>query len=101
MQGFVPAILAREILIRKAVVPSNAWRNLFIISICLAFSAFYELLEWAVALLTGSGAEAFLGTQGYIWDTQSDMGMALLGAAVALLTLPGVHDRQLARKMTG
>ena len=98
MQGFVPAILAREILIRKAVVASTAWRNLFIISICLAFSAFYEMLEWAVALMTGSASEAFLGTQGYIWDTQSDMGMALLGAAAALLTLSGLHDKQLLPK---
>ena len=99
MQGFVPAILAREILIRKAVVASNAWRNLFIISICLAFSAFYEMLEWAVAVLTGTASEAFLGTQGYIWDTQSDMGMALLGAGMALLTLSGLHDKQLLQKM--
>jgi putative membrane protein len=99
MQGFVPAILAREILIRKAVVASAAWRNLFIISVCLAFSAFYEMLEWAVALLTGAASEAFLGTQGYIWDTQSDMGMALLGAGMALLTLSGLHDRQLLQKM--
>jgi putative membrane protein len=98
MQGFVPAILAREILIRKTVVASKAWRNLFVISICLAFSAFYEMLEWAVALLTGTASEAFLGTQGYIWDTQSDMGMALLGAIAALLLLAGAHDRQLARK---
>lgn len=99
MQGFVPAILAREILIRKAVVASATWRNVFIISICLAFSAFYELLEWAVALMTGSASDAFLGTQGYIWDTQSDMGMALLGACTALLTLPGLHDKQLRQKM--
>ncbi len=95
MQGFVPAILAREILIRKAVVASAGWRNLFIISICLAFSAFYEMLEWWVAIATGTAAEAFLGTQGYIWDTQSDMAMALLGAVVALLTLARLHDRQL------
>jgi putative membrane protein len=99
MQGFVPAVLAREILIRKAVVASATWRNVFIISICLAFSAFYELLEWAVALMTGSASDAFLGTQGYIWDTQSDMGMALLGACTALLTLPGLHDKQLRQKM--
>ena len=99
MQGFVPAILAREILIRKAVVASTAWRNLFIISICLAFSAFYEMLEWAVAVLTGTASEAFLGTQGYIWDTQSDMGMALLGAGMALLILSGLHDKQLFQKM--
>jgi putative membrane protein len=98
MQGFVPAILAREILIRKAAVASTAWRNLFIVSICLAFSAFYEMLEWAVAVLTGTASEAFLGTQGYIWDTQSDMGMALLGAIIALVLLAGLHDRQLASK---
>ncbi|MCB1675065.1 MAG: DUF2238 domain-containing protein [Pseudomonadales bacterium] len=97
MQGFVPAILAREILIRKAVVASGAWRNLFVISICLAFSAFYEMLEWWVALATGTASEAFLGTQGYIWDTQSDMGMALVGAVAALLVLSGLHDRQLSR----
>ena len=95
-QGFVPAILAREILVRGAVVASAAWRNLFIVSICLAFSALYEMLEWLVAVATGTASEAFLGTQGYIWDTQSDMAMALLGAVVALITLPRVHDRQLA-----
>lgn len=96
MQGFVPAILAREILVRKAVVASNAWRNLFIVSICLAFSAFYELLEWWVAIATGTASEAFLGTQGYIWDTQSDMFLALLGALAALATLGRLHDRQMA-----
>lgn len=96
-QGFVPAIIAREILIRKAVVSTALWRNLFIVSICLAFSASYELLEWAVALIAGGSSEAFLGTQGYVWDTQSDMAMALLGAITALVTLTGLHDRQLAR----
>lgn len=96
-QGFVPAIIAREILIRKAVVSTAFWRNLFIVSICLAFSASYELLEWAVALIAGGSSEAFLGTQGYVWDTQSDMAMALLGAITALVTLTGLHDRQLAR----
>lgn len=97
MQGFVPAVLAREILVRKAVVASAAWRNLFIVSVCLAFSAFYELIEWWVALATGTAAEAFLGTQGYIWDTQSDMAWALFGAIAALVILSGLHDRQLAR----
>jgi putative membrane protein len=96
MQGFVPAILAREILIRKAVMTSAPWRNLFVVSLCLAFSAFYELIEWWVAILTGTASEAFLGTQGYIWDTQSDMLWALLGAIAALATLTRVHDRQLA-----
>lgn len=96
-QGFVPALLAREILIRKQVVNGNGWRNLFVVSICLAFSAFYELIEWWVALAAGQGADAFLGTQGYIWDTQSDMAFALVGALCSLLTLSRLHDRQLAR----
>ncbi len=96
MQGFVPAIIAREILIRKAVVVSAAWRNFFIVCFCLAFSAFYELIEWAVAIAAGAGSEAFLGTQGYEWDTQSDMGFALFGALLALLLLSSLHDRQLA-----
>lgn len=94
-QGFVPALLAREILIRKNVVNGNVWRVFIIISICLAFSAFYELLEWWVALAAGGSAEAFLGTQGYVWDTQSDMGLALVGACSSLLLLSGIHDRQL------
>lgn len=97
IQGFVPALLAREILIRKRAVNGRAWMNLFIISICLAFSAFYELVEWWVALLTGEDAEAFLGTQGYAWDTQSDLGLALLGAVCSLLLLARLHDKQLAR----
>ncbi len=94
-QGFVPAIIAREIFIRKQVISGAAWRNVMIICVCLAFSAFYELLEWWVALATGEGADAFLGTQGYEWDTQSDMGFALLGAVVSLLLLSPWHDRQL------
>ena len=96
-QGFVPALLAREILIRKRVVNGNGWRNLFVVSICLAVSAFYELIEWWVALAAGQGADAFLGTQGYIWDTQSDMAFALVGAVCSLLSLSRLHDRQLAR----
>jgi putative membrane protein len=94
-QGFVPALLAREILIRKAVVVGNGWRNIIIVSICLAFSAFYELIEWWAALAVGEDAEAFLGTQGYAWDTQSDMALALLGAISCLLLLSAWHDRQL------
>ncbi len=94
-QGFVPALLAREILIRKQVVNGDMWRNVIIISICLAFSAFYELIEWWVAIATGENAEAFLGTQGYIWDTQSDMGIALLGAISSLIALSFWHDKQL------
>ncbi len=94
-QGFVPALLAREILIRKSVVNGNFWRNIIIVSICLAFSAFYELIEWWVALASGEDAEAFLGTQGYIWDTQSDMGLALFGAILSLIILPKLHNNQL------
>jgi putative membrane protein len=94
-QGFVPALLAREILIRKKVVNGDYWRGFIIVSICLAFSAFYELIEWWVALASGENAEAFLGTQGYEWDTQSDMGLALLGAVSALLLLSAPHDKQL------
>ncbi|MBA3037078.1 MAG: DUF2238 domain-containing protein [Desulfobacterium sp.] len=95
MQGFVPAIISREILIRNKVVNSKSWLNFIIIAICLALSAFYELIEWAVAVATGDSAEAFLGTQGYIWDTQSDMAFALAGAIIALITLARLHDRQL------
>ena len=96
MQGFEPAILARELLIRKEIISgSRAWLNYIIVSIVLAFSAFYELIEWWVALATGDDAEAFLGTQGYVWDTQSDMMYALIGAISALLLLSRLHDRQL------
>ena len=94
-QGFVPAILAREILIRNSVINGRAWLNTIVVSVCLAFSALYELFEWWVALLTGESAEAFLGTQGYVWDTQSDMALALLGAISALTLLGRYHDRQL------
>ena len=95
MQGFVPALLTREILVRKQIVNFAGWRNFIILSICLAFSAFYELIEWWAALLIGEDADAFLGTQGYVWDTQSDMAWALLGALVCLITLKKSHDRQI------
>ena len=95
VQGFVPAIIARELMIRLNVFNSNRWRDFFIVSFCLGFSAFYELIEWWVALLSDEAAEAFLGTQGYVWDTQSDMGWALFGALTALLLLGRLHDRQL------
>lgn len=95
-QGFVPAIFAREILIRNAVVSGKKWLAFIVSSICLAMSALYELFEWWVALLSDEAAEAFLGTQGYVWDTQSDMGWALFGAIMALLLMGRVHDRQIA-----
>lgn len=94
-QGFVPAIIARELVIRQLVFNSVRWRNFFIVCFCLGFSAFYELIEWWVALLSSEAADSFLGTQGYIWDTQSDMGLALLGALLALALLGKIHDRQL------
>jgi putative membrane protein len=97
LQGFVPALVTREVLIRNDVVPIASWRNVFIVSFCLAFSALYELLEWAVAVVSDTAAEAFLGTQGYEWDTQSDMALALVGAIAALVLLGRVHDRQIER----
>ena len=96
-QGFVPALLAREIFIRRQVVQGRVWLNVLIVSVCLAFSAFYELIEWWVALITGENAEAFLGTQGYVWDTQSDMAWALLGAVSAIVLMSRRHDRQLSK----
>lgn len=97
MQGFEPAILAREILLRKNVVRRGAWLVTFVVSITLAFSAFYELIEWFVALVSEEAAESFLGTQGDVWDTQWDMFMCLVGAGSALLLLSRRHDAQLAR----
>lgn len=95
-QGFVPALVAREILLRNAIVTRRGWLFFIVVSICLAISAFYELVEWWVAMLSGESAEAFLGTQGYIWDTQSDMAFALTGAVMALVLLGRMHDRQMA-----
>jgi putative membrane protein len=97
MQGFVPAIIAREILVRNAIVAGRGWLVFIIVCVCLAISAFYELIEWWVAILSAEAAESFLGTQGYVWDTQSDMLFALIGAALALLFLSGWHDRQMNR----
>jgi len=96
-QGFVPVLITREIVIRKNVFNDKVWMNVFIVSFCLAFSAFYELIEWWVAIGSGEGAEAFLGTQGYIWDAQSDMALALVGAITGLLLLSRWHDKQLSR----
>lgn len=95
-QGFVPAIVAREVFIRLGIVGSKRWLAFIVVSVCLAISAFYELLEWWVALLSDQAAESFLGTQGYVWDTQSDMFLAFIGAIAALASLAGLHDRQLA-----
>ena len=92
-QGFVPAIIAREILIRKSPLKQGKLLFFIVVCICLAISAFYELIEWWVSIATGSAAEAFLGTQGYQWDTQSDMFFAFIGAIISLLFLSKAHDK--------
>jgi putative membrane protein len=96
-QGFVPAILVREVLLRKTPLKSRGWLFFLTICVCLAISACYEFVEWGTAVATGSKAEAFLGTQGDPWDTQWDMLWALIGALTSQLLLSRRHDRQLAR----
>ena len=95
-QGFVPAIVAREILLRKTPLRRGGWLFFLITCVCLAISAVYELVEWGASTATGSAADAFLGTQGDPWDTQKDMLFAGIGAIVGQLTLSSPHDRQLA-----
>lgn len=98
MQGFVPALVAREILLRNRVVSGRGWLAFIVTCICLAISAFYELIEWWVAVGTGEAAVAFLATQGDVWDTQWDMFLALAGALASQALLSGLHDRQLAAR---
>ncbi len=95
VQGFVPAIIAREILIRNCVVRTGAWLFFVVCCICLSISACYEFIEWWVAAVSGGTAEDFLGTQGDIWDTQWDMLLALMGAISAQILLRDLHDKQL------
>jgi putative membrane protein len=95
VQGFIPAMIAREIVVRLKVFNSTKWRNFFIVCFCLAVAAFYELIEWWTAVLAGESADAFLSTQGYVWDTQADMWTALVGAVLALLLLGSWQDRQM------
>ncbi|MFM6907170.1 MAG: DUF2238 domain-containing protein [Acinetobacter tjernbergiae] len=97
MQGFVPAIAAREILIRNRILAKGKMLSFIVICIVLAISATYELIEWAAALALGQGAEEFLGTQGYEWDTQSDMFFALIGVIAALVLLSKWHNRQISK----
>jgi putative membrane protein len=94
-QGFVPALVAREILIRYQYVHGRKMLSFIVICIALAISATYEILEWTAALVLGQGADEFLGTQGDSWDTQSDMLLALIGAGTALLVFSRAHDRQI------
>jgi len=95
-QGFVPAILVRELLIRRARMPRTGWLPFAVVMICLGFSAFYELVEWWTAIAAGDASRDFLGSQGDIWDAQWDMFLAGLGASLATLLLPRWHDRSLA-----
>jgi len=94
-QGFVPAILAREILLRTSPLKRGKWLFFLVVSVCLGFSAFYELIEWSAALTGGNSAESFLGTQGDPWDTQWDMFLALVGCLTAQLLLRRTHDRSM------
>ncbi len=97
VQGFVPAIIAREILLRRSPLEPGKWLFFVVCCICLAISAFYEFIEWWVAVVSGTAADAFLGTQGDVWDTQWDMFLALVGAVLAQIVLAKLHDKQLAR----
>jgi putative membrane protein len=94
-QGFVPAMIVRELFIRKEVISNKNFFNFIIVSICLAISAAYEFIEWFVSLATGEGGDSFLGTQGYIWDTQSDMLYATIGAITALILFSKIQDKQI------
>jgi putative membrane protein len=94
-QGFVPAVLVREVLLRRSPLRPGGWLAFLTTCACLAFSAFYEMIEWWAAVAGGSAADAFLGTQGDVWDTQWDMFLAMVGAITALVTMSRVHDRQL------
>ncbi len=97
MQGFGPALIAREVYLRRSVVRAGGWLAFLTVCTCMAISCLYELIEWAVAAASGEGAEAFLGTQGYVWDTQSDMLYATVGAVVAVLLFGRWQDRQISR----
>lgn len=98
-QGFIPAMLTREILLRTSPLRPGKWLTFIVLSVCLAISAFYEFIEWWAAVVQGASAEAFLGTQGYEWDAQSDMFLALIGASLALMLLSGIHNKLLKKKM--
>lgn len=94
-QGLIPAMIIRELFIRKKVINNQSFFNFIIVCICLAISAAYEFIEWFVSLATGDGGDAFLGTQGYVWDTQSDMLFATIGAIVGLIAFSKIQDNQI------
>ena len=99
-QGFVPAMVVREVVMRRGIIRGAGWTFFFALSVCGMVTALYEIIEWLTAVSAGGGATAFLGTQGDPWDTQEDMAMAGIGAIAALLTLSRVHDRQLGQLST-
>lgn len=100
VQGFVPAMIAREVLVRTSPLKNSRWLWITVVTFCLAFSAVYEMVEWTVAELSGTAAEAFLGTQGDVWDTQKDMTLCLVGAITSLILLSRWHDKQLSKIVT-
>lgn len=96
-QGFVPAMIVRELFIRKQIVKQGGWLSFVTVSVCATISVFYEFLEWFVAIVSGQSADAFLGTQGYAWDTQSDMLYAVISAVCMVMVFGRYHDRQIAK----
>ena len=94
-QGFVPAIIARELFLRLEIIKLKKWTSFFVVCVCATISMFYEFLEWFVAVFSGQSSDAFLGTQGYVWDTQSDMLYATIGAICTVLFLSKYHDKQI------
>jgi putative membrane protein len=95
VQGFVPALIAREIFIRHNIIKAGSWMSFLTVCVCITISVFYEFLEWFVAILSGQSAESFLGTQGYVWDTQSDMLYAAIGAICMIIFMSKIQDRQI------
>lgn len=96
-QGFIPAIITRELFIRKNIVKKGGWLAFLTVCVSLSISAFYEFIEWFVAVFSGESAESFLGTQGYVWDTQSDMLWATIGAVVMVVLFSKIHDKAIAK----
>jgi len=94
-QGFVPAMIIRELFVRLQVVKKSSWLSFLTVCVCVAISVFYELLEWFVAIVSGQSAESFLGTQGYVWDTQSDMLYAAIGAVCMIIFISKIQDKQI------
>jgi putative membrane protein len=100
-QGFVPAMIVREIFVRKEIVRPGHWLSFLTICVCISVSVFYEFLEWLVAIVSGQSAEAFLGTQGYAWDTQSDILYAVIGAVCMVVFVSNIQDKQIVRLKAG